>query len=137
MTSLEIRSSDNPLAFLWTLSVLLYWQTYCYIHRKQNLFRNCYGNPLQKTNRVIQPFINISMMSYQSTIIIFTNMSTWHILMNSKLRTECKTNTIPILMALTVDILLNIDSNCSLTTTIYDKRDDFDFATANFPCCSM
>jgi hypothetical protein len=27
-----------------------------------------------------------------------------------------------------LDILLNIDSNGRLTTTLYDKRDDFDFA---------
>jgi hypothetical protein len=30
-------------------------------------------------------------------------------------------------------ILLNIDPNGRLTTTIYDKRDDFDFAIADFP----
>ena len=32
-----------------------------------------------------------------------------------------------------LDILLNIDSNGRLTTTLYDKRDDFDFAIVNFP----
>ena len=32
-----------------------------------------------------------------------------------------------------VDILLNIDSNGRLTTTSYDKRDDFNFAIVNFP----
>jgi hypothetical protein len=32
-----------------------------------------------------------------------------------------------------LDILLNIDSNGRLTTSLYDKRDDFDFATVNFP----
>ena len=32
-----------------------------------------------------------------------------------------------------MDILLNIDSNGRLTTTLYDKRDDFDFAIVNFP----
>ena len=36
-----------------------------------------------------------------------------------------------------LDILLNIDSNGRLTTSLYDKRDDFDFAIVNFPClCS-
>jgi hypothetical protein len=29
--------------------------------------------------------------------------------------------------------LLNIDSNDRLTTTLYDKRDDFDFAIVEFP----
>jgi hypothetical protein len=32
-----------------------------------------------------------------------------------------------------LDILPNIDSNGRLTTSLYDKRDDFDFAIVNFP----
>jgi hypothetical protein len=32
-----------------------------------------------------------------------------------------------------LDILLNIESNGRLTTSLYDKRDDFDFAIVNFP----
>jgi hypothetical protein len=32
-----------------------------------------------------------------------------------------------------LDILLNIDSNGRLTTSLYDKRNDFDFAIVNFP----
>jgi hypothetical protein len=32
-----------------------------------------------------------------------------------------------------LDILLNIDSNDRLTTSLYDKHDDFDFAIVNFP----
>jgi hypothetical protein len=32
-----------------------------------------------------------------------------------------------------LDILLNIDPNGRLTTSLYDKRDDFDFAIVNFP----
>jgi hypothetical protein len=32
-----------------------------------------------------------------------------------------------------LDILLNIDSNGRLTTSLYDKRDDFDFAYVDFP----
>jgi hypothetical protein len=30
-------------------------------------------------------------------------------------------------------ILLSVDSNGRLTTSLYDKRDDFDFAIVNFP----
>jgi hypothetical protein len=30
-------------------------------------------------------------------------------------------------------IIFNIDSNGRLTTTLYDKRDDFDYAIVNFP----
>jgi hypothetical protein len=32
-----------------------------------------------------------------------------------------------------LNILLNIDSSGRLTTSLYDKRDDFDFAIVNFP----
>jgi hypothetical protein len=32
-----------------------------------------------------------------------------------------------------LDILVNIDSNGRLTTSLYDKRDDFYFAIVNFP----
>jgi hypothetical protein len=32
-----------------------------------------------------------------------------------------------------IDISLNIDSNGRLITSLYDKRDDFDFAIVNFP----
>ena len=32
-----------------------------------------------------------------------------------------------------LDILLSIDSNGRLTTSLYDKHDDFDFAIVNFP----
>jgi hypothetical protein len=32
-----------------------------------------------------------------------------------------------------LDILLNIDSNGTLTTSLYDTCDDFDFAIVNFP----
>jgi hypothetical protein len=32
-----------------------------------------------------------------------------------------------------LDILLDIGSNGRLTTTLYDKRDDFDFAIVSFP----
>ena len=32
-----------------------------------------------------------------------------------------------------LDILLNIDSSGRLTTSLYDKRDDFDFTIFNFP----
>jgi hypothetical protein len=35
--------------------------------------------------------------------------------------------------ALYLDILLNTDSNGRLTTSLYDKHDDFDFAIINFP----
>jgi hypothetical protein len=38
-----------------------------------------------------------------------------------------------------LDILLNIDSNGRLTTSLYDKRDDCDVAIVNFPflCSNM
>jgi hypothetical protein len=36
-----------------------------------------------------------------------------------------------------LDILLNIDSNGKLTTSLYDNRDDFDIAIVNFPFRTM
>jgi hypothetical protein len=47
--------------------------------------------------------------------------------MNSKYTTESDKS------ASYLDILFNIDSNGSLTTSLYDTRDDFDFAIFNFP----
>ena len=36
--SLETRSSNKPLEFLWALIVLLYWQIYSDIHIRQNFY---------------------------------------------------------------------------------------------------
>ena len=41
MQFLGTKSSNNQQAFLWAPIVLPYWQTYFYIHMRQNLFRNC------------------------------------------------------------------------------------------------
>jgi hypothetical protein len=67
--SLETKPSNNLLVFLWALTVLHYWHTYFYIHMKQNLFRNCYG--IKKSLQCLSTIHNISIMPYQSTIIIF------------------------------------------------------------------
>jgi hypothetical protein len=32
-----------------------------------------------------------------------------------------------------IDILLKLDTNCKLTTQLYDKRDDINFSIVNFP----
>jgi hypothetical protein len=60
---------------------------------------------------------DISMMSFQSTIIIFPIKSIWYIT----------------IAASYLDTLHNIDSNDRLTTTLYEKCVDFNFATVNFP----
>jgi hypothetical protein len=46
---------------------------------------------------------------------------------------EIKDTTVSDKSASYLDILLNIDSNGRLTTSLYDKRDDIDFAIVNFP----
>jgi hypothetical protein len=46
---------------------------------------------------------------------------------------EIKDNTESDKSASYLDILLHIDSNGRLTTSLYDKHDDFDFAIVNFP----
>jgi hypothetical protein len=63
------------------------------------------------------------MMSYPSTIIIFT--------INPD-ELEIKDTTESDKSASYLDILLKIDSNGRLTISLYDKRDDFDFAIVNF-----
>jgi hypothetical protein len=64
-------------------------------------------------------------------------MSTWYIVYPYEL--EIKDTTESDKSASYLDILLNIDSNGTLTTSLYDKRDDFYFAIANFPflCSSI
>jgi hypothetical protein len=32
-----------------------------------------------------------------------------------------------------LDVLLELDTNCNITTRLYDKQDDFNFSTVNFP----
>jgi hypothetical protein len=46
---------------------------------------------------------------------------------------EIKNTTEPDKSASHLVILLNIDSNGRLTTSLYDKCDDFDFPILNFP----
>jgi hypothetical protein len=46
---------------------------------------------------------------------------------------EIKNNTESDISSSYLDILLNIHSNDRLTTALYDKRDDFNFAIVNFP----
>jgi hypothetical protein len=46
---------------------------------------------------------------------------------------EIKDTTESDISASYLGILLNIDSNGRLTTTLFDKRDDFDFVIVNFP----
>jgi hypothetical protein len=64
-------------------------------------------------------------MSYLSTIDYV------HLIYPNEL--EIKDTTESEKFASYLDILLNIDSNSRLTTTLYDKRDDFNFAMVNFP----
>jgi hypothetical protein len=63
------------------------------------------------------------MMSYPSTNVIFTIYPD---------ELEIKDTTESDKSASYLDILLSIDSNGRLTTSLYDKRDDFDFAIFNF-----
>ena len=63
-------------------------------------------------------------MSYPSTIIIFTIYPD---------ELEIKDTTESDRSASYLDILLDIDSNGRLTTSLYDKREDFDFAILTFP----
>jgi hypothetical protein len=54
-----------------------------------------------------------------------------HLIYPAELEINCTTESD--ISASYLDILLNIDSNRRLTTTLYDKRDDFNFAIVNIP----
>jgi hypothetical protein len=72
------------------------------------------------------------MMTYKSVIVIFTITYMYvHLIYSDDL--EIKDSTESDKTASYLDNLLNIDSNGWLTATLIDKRDDFDFAIANFP----
>jgi hypothetical protein len=68
------------------------------------------------------------MMSHKSTIIIFSHV---HFIYPEEL--EIKNTTESEIFTSYLDILLNIDSNDRLTTTLYDKHGDCNFAIVNFP----
>jgi hypothetical protein len=66
---------NNPLAFLWALIVLLYWQTYFYIYRyiKQNLFREITVS-FKHTQRYIDNVISINNYNFPYYIhLIYPN----------------------------------------------------------------
>jgi hypothetical protein len=71
------------------------------------------------------------MMSYQSTTIIFAINYYVYLIYPDEL--EIKNTTESDKPASYLDILINIDSNGRLTTSIYDKRDNFGFAIVKFP----
>jgi hypothetical protein len=64
------------------------------------------------------------MKSYQSTLIIFP--------INPN-ELQIKDTTESDKSATYLDILINIDSDGRLITSLYDKYDDFDFTIVNFP----
>ena len=96
---------------------------------KQNLFRNCYGIKTKKlavsfnhTFWYIDDVLSINNHNFHNYV---------HLIYPDEL--EIKDTIESDISASYLDILLNIDSNGRLTTTLYDKRDDFNFAIVNFP----
>ena len=108
---------------------LINWQINSYIHMRQNLFRNCCGIITKKpavsfnhTFRYIDDVLSINNHNFHNYV---------HLIYPDEL--DIKDTTESDKSASYLDILLNIDSNGRLTTSLYDKRDDFDFAIVNFP----
>ena len=100
-----------------------------YIHTKQNLLKNCCGIKTKKlavsfnlTYRYIDDVLSINNHNFHNYV---------HLIYPEEL--DIKDTTESDRSASYLDILLNIDSNGRLTTTLYDKRDDFNFAIVNFP----
>jgi hypothetical protein len=113
VNNIYVVSSNNPLAFLWALIVLLYWQTYSYIHMKQNLFRNCYWKTPKKlavsfnhTFRYIDDVLSINNHNFHNYV---------HLIYPDEL--EIKDTTESDKSASYLDILMNIDFNGRLTTS--------------------
>jgi hypothetical protein len=133
---LETRSSDNPLSFLWTLFVLLYWQTYSYKPMRQNLFRNCYRvikktkkPPNKQTNKQTKKLavsFNHTFRYIEDALSI--NNHNFHNYIHSVYPDELerKDTTESDKSASYLNILLYIDSNGRLSTSLYDKHGDFD-----------
>jgi hypothetical protein len=129
MYSLETRSSNNLLAFLWALIVLLYWQTYSYFHVRQILFKKCYG-----IIKKIAVSFNHTYMRYIDEVLSINkhNFDNYVDLIYPNER-EIKDTTKSGKFDSYLHISLNIDSNCILTASLCVKREDFDFAIVNFP----
>jgi hypothetical protein len=149
--------SNNLLAFLWALIVLLYWQTFLYSYEAefvQKLLRDKQNTkkkkqPKNQTNQkkktkknkkqktqtsdVLQPYNHTDTSMIQSIFhdkAHFQDISRW---------TRNKGPTHSDISASNLDILLNINSNGRLTTTLHDKRVGFNFSIVNFPflCSSI
>ena len=97
---------------------------------KQNLYRNCYGI---KTKKKLAVYFNLTYRYIDDVLSI--NNDNFHNYVHLIYPDELaiKDTTESDRCASYLNILLNIDSDGRLTTTLYDKRDDFDFAIVNFP----
>ena len=127
MQTLETRSANNPLVFLWALIVPPYWQTlYSYeAEFVQKLLRDKNKKlavSFNLTYRYIDDVLSINNHNFHNCV---------HLIYPEEL--DIKDTTESDISASYLDILLNIDSNGRLTTTLYDTRDDFNFAIVNFP----
>ena len=114
-------SSNNLLVFLWALSVPPYLYSY-EAKFVQKLLRD-------KDKKLAVSF-NLT-YRYIDDVLLINNHNHVHLIYPDEL--EIKDTTESDSCASYLDILLNIDSDGRLTTTLYDKRDDFNFAIVNFP----
>jgi hypothetical protein len=117
------------LPFPWTLIVLLYWQTYFYIHIKQNLIRNCYGIK-KKTKKLAVSFNHT--YRYIDDALSINNHNFHNIYLIYPDELEIQDITESNIFASYLDKLLNIDSNDRLTTTLNDKRDGSNLQSSTF-----
>jgi hypothetical protein len=120
--------------------LILYWHIYSYINMRQNLFRNCYRITKKKKKKKEKQKTKNLAVSFNRTFryidhVLSINNHKFHkyvhLIYPDEL--EIKDTTESDKSASYLDILRNIDSNGRQTTSLYDKRDDFDFAIVNFP----
>jgi hypothetical protein len=95
---------------------------------RQSLFRNCYGMITKKltlsfnhTSRYIDDVLSINNDFHNYVHLIYPD--------ELKIKDTTESDKYDSYL----DILLHIDSIGRLTTSLYDKSDDFDFAIVNFP----
>jgi hypothetical protein len=95
---------------------------------RRNVFKSFYRRKkslavaFNSTFRYIDDVLSINNKQFHSYVdLIYPNE------LEIKHTTECSTS------ASYLDILLNLDTNGKITTQFYDKRDDFNFSTTNFP----
>jgi hypothetical protein len=102
---------------------------------RQTLFRNCYEIIYKKKKQPKKLAVSFNHTFRYLDDVLSINNHNFHnyVHLIHSLELEIKDTTESDKSASYLDILLNIDYNGRLSTTLYDKRDDLDFTIVKFP----